>query len=375
MNGLIRIAHVITGLDIGGAENMLLNMLKTYDVERYTPVVVSLTGRGKLYGAFTELGIEVSCFDFKQKNPFMEFFRMLMFLKRSRIDILQTWLYHGDFFGGIAGKMLNIPVIWGIHNSYLDKNSRSTSFIRKLNARLSYCIPSKIVSCSNFAAELHRRIGYADKMTVIPNGFDIQRFSPSAEKRESFRRRYGLGESVVLGMVARYDPLKDFENFFAALGKAIKNRPDIKAIICGREVTDENMEIMAQIQRNRLENNVYLLGEQKDISEAMNGIDYLVLSSKSEAFPMVLGEAMACGTPCIATDVGDACCIVGDTGICVPKENPDLLAQGIEKAISWDKAKYARQALLAQNRIADNFTVDAMLGKYFKLYDEILNKK
>lgn len=375
VNELPRIAHIITGLDVGGAENMLLNMLTMYDFDRYTPVVIALSGKGELYESFVQLGIEVRCFDFKRKIPFMEFFRMMRFLKRSKIDILQTWLYHGDFIGGIAGKLLYIPVVWGIHNSYLDANGkRSTSCIRKLNARLSYGIPAKIVSCSSFAAELHKRIGYADKMTVIPNGFDIKRFAPSAEKRENFRRHYGLGESLVLGVVARHDPLKDFGNFFAALGRVLKNNPDVKAVMCGREITRDNAEIAAQINRYHLEENIYLLGEQRNISEVMNGIDYLVLSSKSEAFPMVLGEAMACGKPCISTDVGDARYIVGDTGICVPKEKPDLLANGIVEAISWDRAKYKRQALLARERILANFTVNSMLEKYFKLYDEILNR-
>ena len=142
---LIKIAHIITGLNVGGAEMMLLNMLKLYNGKKYAPLVISLTGPGVLLNEIKTMNVSVECFDFKKNNVVMEFIKLIYFLRFQKVEVIQTWLYHADFFGGIAGKLLGMPVVWGIHNSYLDKKGKKTTgWIRRLNAYMSAYIPKKI---------------------------------------------------------------------------------------------------------------------------------------------------------------------------------------------------------------------------------------
>lgn len=372
---LVKIAHIITGLNVGGAEMMLLNMLKIYNGKKYTPLVISLTGQGVLLNEIKEMKVSVECFNFLKNNVVLEFIKLIYFLRFQKVEVIQTWLYHADFFGGIAGKLLGVPVVWGIHNSYLDKQGKKTTeWIKRINAYLSGYIPDRVISCSGFAADLHRGIGYRDVFTIIPNGFDVKKYCPDKDKRIAFRNKYNLENVIVLGFVARYDPLKDFENFFSALGIVIDKCNFIKIVMCGRNVNYTNENIMRFIKNKALGAHIILLGERNDIDVIMNGIDFFVLSSKSEAFPMVLGEAMACGTPCITTDVGDAKDIIGNTGVCVPKENSSLLAQGILEAVNWGHDLYREKSYMARNRIVDFYSLDRVANCYFDVYDEVMKK-
>ena len=372
---LIKIAHIITGLNVGGAEMMLLNMLKLYNGKKYAPLVISLTGPGVLLNEIKTMNVSLECFDFKKNNVVMEFIKLIYFLRFQKVEVIQTWLYHADFFGGIAGKLLGMPVVWGIHNSYLDKKGKKTTgWIRRLNAYMSAYIPKKMVSCSGFAADLHRGLGYKDVFTIIPNGFDVKKYYPDKDKRMAFRYKYNLENTIVLGFVARYDPLKDFENFISALGIFIAQCNCIKIVMCGRNVNCANENIMHLIKNKDLGDHIILLGERNDIDVIMNGIDFFVLSSKSEAFPMVLGEAMACGTPCITTDVGDAKDIIGETGVCVPKKDPMLLAQGILAAIHWESKLYEEKSYMARKRIVEYYSLDKVVNRYFDVYDEVMKK-
>ena len=167
----------------------------------------------------------------------------------------------------------------------------------------------------------------AAKLTVIPNGFDSSRFRPDPAARDEVRREIGVApDAPLIGLVARYDPFKDHATFLRAAAALVRTRPDARFLLCGNRVDAGNAELVEQIASLGLAEHVRLLGPRRDVQRIYAALDVLAQSSISEAFPLVLGEAMASGVPCAATDVGDSALIVGDTGRIVPPRNPEALA-------------------------------------------------
>ena len=175
---------------------------------------------------------------------------------------------------------------------------------------------------------------------------------------------------LVLGMVGRYDPAKDHNNLLLALSHLKSKNLEFKCLLVGKSLSTENKELFDRLTQLDLLNNVILLEQRTDIPAVMNAIDIHILSSYSEAFPNVLAEAMACGTPCVTTDVGDAKLIVGDSGWIVPPRAPEALAAAIEAAVNEHNisTKWRERKELARQRIVANFSVDKMVESYKKVW-------
>jgi glycosyltransferase involved in cell wall biosynthesis len=247
-------------------------------------------------------------------------------------------MYHADLVGGLMARIGGVrAIIWGIRHSELNPqtSSRSARLAARLCARLSSWIPSAIICCSAQAASVHQRLGYnASKFAVIPNGYDLSHFSRQPHLTLKLRQEWGIGSQIpLLGVVARWDPHKDHANLLASLALLKISGRDFHCVLAGRGVDMRNDVLRRLISENGLQNKVTLLGHRNDISNIMNAIDLLVLSSCGEAFPNVVAEAMACGTPCVVTDVGDAAMIVANTGWVVPARNPPALAESINNAL------------------------------------------
>lgn len=380
MKEKIRVCHIITGLGQGGAETMLYNLLKYTDRNRFEPSVISLLAEGPLSASIRDLSIHVDALNMMRKlpSPFK-----IMELKKNmsinNIDLVQCWMYHANLLGGIAAKLQGIPAIWGIHHSNLDNivNKKSTLQIIHLCAKLSPYIPQKIIYCAQKARTVHEGIGYAaNKSIVIPNGFEISRFHPSQETRASLRKELGLSaESLLIGLIARFDPQKDHASFFQAanlLLEKIKYAADIHFILCGTGVTDDNTAILKLIPEPlRSTNRLHLLGARLDIPRIYASLDIATLSSVGEAFPNVVGEAMACEIPCVVTDVGDAAWIVGNTGIVVPASNPAELANGWLQLIEKSAADRLLLGKRARKRIEETFDITQITDQYAAVHQDI----
>lgn len=211
------ITFIITNLATGGAEAMLLKLLQHMDRSRFRPTVVSLVGMGEIGARIVALGIPVHTLDMRPgvvPNPLM-IAKLVQLVRRLQPDIVHTWMYHADLLGGIAARLAGCRnVVWGIRHSNLSKaeNKRSTLMVVKVCAALSGVLPAKILSCSYRANQVHADAGYrADKLYVIPNGFELDRFTPNAEARASVRLELNLSpETLLVGLVARLDPQKPF---------------------------------------------------------------------------------------------------------------------------------------------------------------------
>lgn len=367
-----KVLHVITGLGNGGAEGALSRLCT--NSQAYQHVVVSLIDGGVHEVRLKEAGIVVYCLGFYRAwmLPWVAI-KLFYIVCRERPSLVQTWMYHADFVGAIVARFAFVRrVFWGIRHSSFEKggSSRSTVILAKLCAIMSSFLPTGIICCANSAANLHKSIGYDfSKMSVIHNGYDLSMLGFSSSGRSAIRREAGISaESFLIGMVARFNPQKDHANLLSALRILKEKSISFKCVLVGPGLDDNNDELRALLERNGLCDDVLLLGARADISNIMSSLDLHVLSSAfGEAFPNVLAEAMACKTPCVATDVGDSSYIIDSCGWLVPPRQPELLALSIEEAMResfLSPGHWAARRDECLNRIKSQFSIEAMVEKF-----------
>src|SRR3990172_2848430 len=296
----MRVLHVITGLNLGGAEVMLHRLLQASDRRSSSHDVVSLMDLGIVSERIRQLGIDPRALQMgRVPNP-RKLLRLANIVRESNPDVVQTWMYHADVIGGLAAKLARRPrIVWGIHNSTLDpeRTRRTTRWTVALSARLSRWVPDCIVSVSQVSRDIHVDAGYdRSKFVVIPNGFDVGEYRPDAGYRREVRAELGIDDgTVVVGLIARVDPQKDHGNIIAAAARIALRRPEGRFLLCGQG-TGRGDPIVAQVTERGLLDRFVFLGRRDDVHRVMNAIDIVTLSSAyGEAFPLVVGEAMASG--------------------------------------------------------------------------------
>jgi glycosyltransferase involved in cell wall biosynthesis len=363
------VTHIITGLNDGGAEGALFRLCQADRGIRHT--VISMMDSGKYGVLMEECGVEVITLSMPQgKVTPGGLYTLWKKLRELKPDTVQTWLYHADLVGGVIARLAGVRrVFWGIRHSNLSPGTvkGSTILVAKLCARLSRCVPYKIISCSRQAIQSHTSIGYdAERFLVIPNGYNLAQFRPLPRQACDLRTQLGIGaDTVVLGMVGRFDPQKDHRNLLDALAAMKIDRKSV-CLLVGTGMDERNQALINMLEDTGTAQQVKLLGRRSDIPAVMSALDIHVLSSLGEAFPNVLAEAMACGTPCVTTDVGDAALIVGDTGWVVPPLNPLELARALKGAVTAldDSESWRRRCFSAQRRIEKEFSIQTMVDSY-----------
>jgi glycosyltransferase involved in cell wall biosynthesis len=375
----IRIVHVITGLSIGGAEMMLLKLLSAMDKDRFSQHVISLVGQGDLCSRFKEIGVPVYSLGMKSGVPsLLALFKLRSILNQLKPDLVHGWMYHGNIAVLVARFLCGRnkhKILWNMRASasiFLPEK-KLTRFIIRYGSIVSKNI-DKIVYNSFASRRDHRLMGYdRENGTVIPNGFDTEIFKPDICAKKSVRLELALPEDAILiGIVARYHPMKDHENFLNAANIISKKNSRVHFLMVGKNINYENEELMELVRVNSLVGRVSLVDERNDINKLTAAMDIAVLSSETESFPNVVGEAMSCSVPCVVTDVGDAAAIVGDAGLVVPSQNSELLADAIESLINEGSAKIHSRGKASRERVIKNYSLKRVVNLYQQLYREML---
>jgi glycosyltransferase involved in cell wall biosynthesis len=244
-----------------------------------------------------------------------------------------------------------------------------TAKLIRLGARLS-AGPAAIIYNSQTSAAQHQELGYrAEKRVIIPNGFDCQVLRPDEAARKAVRAELSITDDTVLvGLVARYHPMKDHVGFLKAAAKVVRSHPQTRFVLAGTGVSPKQPELAEAIQQNELRDRVILLGERSDIPRLNNAFDIACSASWSEAFSNSIGEAMACGIPCAVTDVGDSAYIVADSGFTAPSRGPEALANAIARLIEMGTAGRQQLGTKARQRIETEFSLPAIVRRYEDLY-------
>jgi glycosyltransferase involved in cell wall biosynthesis len=376
-----KVMHVITTLGPAGAETMLFRMLSRMDPLLFENEVISLTGILDLAEKMKGIGVRVRTLGMKKTlpNPLL-LVRLAKWMRESRPDVIHTWMYHANLVGALAARLsTDVPLVWSIHHNSLDPrvDKRRTMLVNQACALASRRVPARIVCCSEAALRLHRDLGYdAEKLEVIPNGFDLDQVKPDPAAHAALRAELGvLPETLLIGIVARFHPHKDHRNFIRAAARLHAVEPDVHFVLCGMGVTWSNTELAEWIDSENLRQHCHLLGPREDVPLIFAGLDIAVTASSSEAFPIVIGEAMACGTPCAVTDVGDSAMIVGNTGLVVPPGDSKALAEALRKLLIAGPEARCRLGAAARRRVQDRFVLSAIVERYQEIYTRLAAEK
>ncbi|MGN6746978.1 MAG: glycosyltransferase [Xanthobacteraceae bacterium] len=368
---------MITSLDTGGAERSLVNLVTAMNRDEFENEVVTLLKPGPMAQTLVQAGIPVISMEMGRHRPNPAvLLSLIRYLRAKKPAILQTWLYHADFFGSVAALFAKPDhLLWNLRSSEIDDPTirRSTRYLARLLALLS-SRPDAIVVNSGDGQRYHERIGYRAKEWVnIANGVDLDRFLPRRDEQPMLRARLGIpAGAAVIGLVARDHPMKDIETFLRAASRFQQYDGKAKFVLCGDGLGPANEKLTGLLSSLDLDRSVVLLGPRSDIELIYPAFDVLTLcSSAGESFPNVLCEAMACDVPCVATDVGDSAGIIGDCGSIVPKRDPDALANAwramLEKGRCFADGK-------VRAHVAARYSLKKMCARYESFYRSLTEK-
>jgi glycosyltransferase involved in cell wall biosynthesis len=370
----LKVIHIITGLNAGGAQTVLYRLLQHMDQERFQSQVLSLIPMEPLGEKIRALGIEVRSLEMSRGWASLPaLWRLVGLLRRVRPDVVQTWLYHADLLGLLAGKLANVPaILWNIRNSDMDfaRYRRLSGLVVRACAWLSG-LPDAVVVNSRAGEAVHTQLGYHPRAWIlIPNGVDTQFFRPNPQARSQLRTTLGLNEETpLIGIVARYDPMKGYDIFMRAAGEISLQDPRVHFLLVGQDVDDANQEMAGHIVRYGLRGRVHLLGHRNDVERIHAALDLLVSASVfGEGFSNAVAEAMACGIPCVVTDVGDSGQIVGQTGAIVPPRDASALARACLHLLQLPARDRIRLGEQARQRVAAKFDIQTAVAAYETLY-------
>lgn len=370
----MKILHFIAGLGRGGAEAMLAKLALGGGTHEH--VVLSLGAIGPVGEELAAAGIRVHALNVGRRGRNLSgLFAVGGLIDRERADIVQGWMSHGNLAATAAHWLTRrrSPLLWNIRQSLSVPNCDrwTTRRIIAANARLSGR-PAAILYNSTQGALEHEAIGYArQKRRIIPNGFDLERFQPSPVARCTMRRDLGVrDDEILIGLIARFDPWKNHEGFFAAASQLMASQPAIRFLFAGSGMTRENPRVVQLMADPRLAERSLLLGDRSDIPAITNALDIACNVSHGEGFPNTIGEAMACAVPCIVTDAGDCREIVGDAGtVCVDKR-PPTIAAALSAMIDLGEQGRLHLGRLARERIEHHYSLSAIVARYDALYEE-----
>ncbi len=352
--------HVITGLDVGGAETMLATLAIAEAASGAPPIVVSLTSGGLIADRLTAAGVPVLDLAMVRGRPGIGgVMKLAGLIRRHQPTVVQSWMYHANLAStaalAVSGRRARTTHYWGIRCSDMDLDGYGPRFrlVVKAGARLSRW-PDAVTCNSEAGIAVHEALGYRPRRFIlIDNGIDTVRFKPDSEARVEVRRIHGIAaDAPVLAVVARVDPMKDYSTLLAALDRL----PDVTAIVMG-EGTERLPDRPGLVR----------LGRCDDVPRVLAAADLLVSASAyGEGFSNAIAEGMACGLPVVATDVGDARRIVGATGTVVPPRDPVALGAAIGDF--FQSSDRCEQGRAARRRIEAEFDLDGAIVRFRALH-------
>lgn len=373
-----KIVHLISTLDVGGAEIQLAKLLGCNHLSSFQHSVVSLVPLGPIGERIRKLGIPVYSLGMKRSVPSMQaVWRLWGLLWRERPQVLQSWLYHANLLGLLVCKAAGVPhIVWNVRSSSMEMRHYPwlSGAVYRILPYLSSA-PEVVVYNSQAGRDAHAAMGYRPKRAeVIPNGFELERFRPESSARDWLVNECRLPQdAAVVGLVARADPMKDHETFFRAARLVRSCRPNVYFVLCGTNIDMKNSALTRHIRENRLDDYVRLLGLRHEVERITAALDIACsCSAFGEGCPNAIGEAMACGVPCVVTDVGDSAYMVGKTGGVVPPRDPNAFAEALVELIDCGDQTRKKLGLQARARIAERFDIRAIALRYHDLYQSLL---
>ena len=371
----MKILHFITSLGSGGAEGMLYRLIKSSD-RSVQHCVICLNKGGKYVDFLKRLEVDVLVVNLKfisSINGLLKIYNFSRSKKKQGFSIITSWLHHADLISWFIKIICGYDgLVWNIRNTKLQRSNFSLKnwLMLKTLSLMSYVGVNKIISCSENAGAFHKKLGYKkDYFPIIPNGYFID---SSLKLNNSIKKFEGIYKILI---VARWHPMKDFENLFQALDLFKYSKINFHLTIAGHNTGSDNQELTKLIQKYSMTELCTLLGEVKNIDNIYMKSHVTVLSSAyGEAFPNVLAESMMNYTPCISTDVGDAAEILSNIGFVVPigdfKALTDALFKFYQLLVNNNDI-YLDKCLKGYDRVLNNYNIYRISELYYNVWNEI----
>lgn len=360
-------------MEVGGAEVMLQKILMNSDDTKFKHIVVTLKSEKKLLDDLKRQNIEIYSL---KLNNFFNFFRsfksLLQIVKKTKPDYILTWLHPSDFYGVFIKLMCpKVTLLWNIRCSkliYPIVGFKNILLVKILSRLSKY--PDLILSNSFSGIKEHIRLGYKPKeIKIIPNGFDLKYYSPNHNLGKFYRKEFRLNQNdFVIGFVGKYNKIKGIEKFILTANVALKKFSNWKFVLIGRDLTYENKDLINLLKKYKIGQNFRLLGERQDVNKILCSCDILSLTSSSEGFPNVIGEAMSCGVPCVSTDVGDCKLIIGETGIISKFNKPQNIFNDWLNMYKMLKNNSSALKKSTRARIKKYYEISFIIKQYEKLF-------
>lgn len=364
----MRIVHIITGLGNGGAERQFDYYIRNRKIDSEI-IVITLTNDNLRYYDSIYCNVDkLHILNFNGWNTLRDFMKLCGILKVLKPDIVQTWMYHADFFGGLASKLSTTAnVYWNIRNGSIDFMGLpiKTSVLIWTNALLSYFLPNKIIYCAFNAKINHERFLYNKKIsTVVQNGIKL----PS-----SFSCVNKLNKSVKgivrICNVSRWHPHKDHRTLINALAIVDTKFSNLEFHLVGKNLDWDNSNLSKLLSSKIWNNGWKLHGEISDVNSFLSQMDLFVLSSVGEGFPNVILEAQLCNVFCISTKVGDVDFLIDRKWQCGIGSSGEM-AELICDYLKLDQTDLREILEKSRSNVVKNFSLTKMVNEYDKIYIE-----
>jgi len=375
------VLHFIYAVGGGGAEAMMRSLASHLDRRHWRVVVVAL--QAKNWPEETaRLREAVDVLHVLEETALLSggtLKKLSRVIRTERPDVVQTWMHHADFTGGLVARFCGVrQVVWGIHCREITRAPGESALKAWLFARLmpllARWVPGRIISCSQAAVEDHVTLGYPpSEMTWIPNGVDTSRFKPCAQARQEMRARLGLSDDApLIGFVGRAHEMKNLPLLLRAFGLLNARLPEARLVLCGVRQEDLDQASRAESAALPHPEAVFWLPFQANPEQFYPGLDLFTLSSRTEACPMTILEAMACGLPCVTTDVGDCGALIGEAGAVVPAGDAQALADAWQAVLKRTPEERAALGEAARRRLVAEFSLERAAARYQELYETLI---
>lgn len=353
---------------------MLVRLLDHMQGDSAEHMVISLTDAHPLGLQLKDIGVHVDSVGATKFPTPRDIARLVRLFRCWRPDVVQTWMLHSNVVGGVAARLAGrYPVAWGIHTGRLTvaRHGLRTVLVQRIESRLSHIVPSNVITCSESARREVANIGYAEgKCAVIPNGFDLTAFRPNGDARILLRQELGVAkDQILVGAVSRFHPDKDHRTLLEAAAHVAARDETVHFVLCGPGLDARNPRLMAWARP--LGDRVHFLGERDDIPAVTAALDLAVSSSVNEGLPLVIGEAMACEVPVVATDSGDSATVIGETGRIVPPEDARALADAMFEVIRMGDAERRQHGIAARKRIREQYELASTAVRYRRIWESL----
>ena len=376
----MRVVHCITGLRGDGAQRMVLRLTEGLQRRGIDNVIVSLSPREPLADAFEARGMTVHSLGMcPSVTGTLNLAYLPKLLDDLSPDLLQGWMYHANLMLTLVSPLSRrkVPVLWNIRRGTDDIRERkfSTRAVIRANSWLS-SRAEHVVYCTHESRRQHQAIGFSrHNGFVIGNGFDVGKFSRSADMRRTTREKYGVADTdILIGNIGRDDSAKGRPYLIEAFAGVLKQVPNARLLLVGRGMSKENPELLRLLASAGVTSRVTLVGEYSPISDLYSAIDILCSSSVTEGFPNVIGEAMSCEVPCVASDVGNVRELLDGVGVIVPPRSAKSLADALIGVSGEGRKAWRERGVRSRHRISDEYSMQSVVDAYASLYRDVVGR-